>query len=69
MILSQTKYYNNHSLTITVDWKTDDYDIVSIDVEKNNTIIDVIDIFTSDEMITEVFGPIDWQLIYNQNHT
>lgn len=70
MRLSTTKHYNGFDLFIIVDWHIgNDYDIECIMIQGKQGIIDVTDMFTSDEMLAEIFGEIDWQLIYNQNHT
>lgn len=69
MRLSTTKNYNGFDATIIVDWRNgNDYDIISIIIQGKYGFIDVTDMFTSDEMIAEIFGHIDWQMIYNQNH-
>jgi len=70
MRLSTTRHFNNYEATLIVDWRNgNDYDIISILIESENRRIDVTDMFTSDEIIEEIFGAIDWQMIYNQNHT
>ena len=70
MRLSTTKHYNGYDAFLIVNWRNgNDYDIESVIIQGKNGIIDVTDMFTSDEMIAEIFGHIDWQMIYNQNHT
>jgi hypothetical protein len=70
MILSTSKTFKNYEAMIIVNWRDgNDYDIESIIIQSKNGIIDVTDMFTSDEIIEEIFGAIDWQMIYNQNHT
>lgn len=70
MRLSTTKHYNGCDAFLIINWRDgDDYDIESVIFQGKNGIIDVTDMFTSDEMLTEIFGHIDWQMIYNQNHT
>ncbi len=55
---------------IIVNWRDgNDYDIESVMIQGKQGMIDVTDMFTSDEIIEEIFGAIDWQMIYNQNHT
>lgn len=70
MRLSTTKHYKGYEVFLIVYWRDgNDYDIESVIIHSQNGMIDVTDMFTSDEMITEIFGHIDWQMIYNQNHT
>ena len=70
MILSTSKTFKNYEAMILVNWRNgNDYDIESVIIQGKNGIIDVTDMFTSDEIIEEIFGAIDWQMIYNQNHT
>ena len=70
MILSTTKQFKNNEATIIVNWRDgNDYDIISIVIGSYLNRVDVTDMFTSDEIIEEIFGAIDWQMIYNQNHT
>jgi hypothetical protein len=70
MRLSTTKHYNGYDAFLIVNWRNgNDYDIESVIIQSKNGIIDVTDMFTSDEIIEEIFGAIDWQMIYNQNHT
>jgi hypothetical protein len=70
MILSTSKTFKNYEAMIIVNWRDgNDYDIESVIIQSKNGIIDVTDMFTSDEIIEEIFGAIDWQMIYNQNHT
>jgi hypothetical protein len=70
MILSTTKQFHNSEATIIVDWRDgNDYDIIQIKIDNWTSCIDVTDMFTSDEILEEIFGAIDWQMIYNQNHT
>jgi len=70
MLLSTTKHYNGYDVFLIVYWRNgNDYDIESVIIQSKNGIIDVTDMFTSDEMLAEIFGQIDWQMIYNQNHT
>jgi len=70
MKLSTTRLFENSEATIIVDWRNGkDYDIIQIRIDNWTSSIDVTDMFTSDEIIEEIFGAIDWQMIYNQNHT
>jgi len=70
MRLSTTKHYNGYDAFLIVNLRNgNDYDIESVIIQSKNGIIDVTDMFTSDEIIEEIFGAIDWQMIYNQNHT
>jgi hypothetical protein len=70
MILSTSKQFHNSEAMIIVNWRDgNDYDIESVIIQGKQGIIDVTDMFTSDEIIEEIFGAIDWQMIYNQNHT
>jgi hypothetical protein len=70
MILSTTKTFKNYEAMIIVNWRDgNDYDIESVMIQGKQGMIDVTDMFTSDEIIEEIFGAIDWQMIYNQNHT
>lgn len=70
MRLSTTKNYNGYDAFLIVNWRDgNDYDIESVIIQGKQGVIDVTDMFTSDEMLAEIFGEIDWQLIYNQNHT
>jgi len=67
MRLSTTKHYNGFDAFIIVNWRDgNDYDIDSVIIQGKQGIIDVTDMFTSDEMIKEVFGEIDWQEVYNE---
>jgi predicted dehydrogenase len=70
MILSTSKTFKDYEAMIIVNWRDgNDYDIESVIIQGKNGMIDVTDMFTSDEIIEEIFGAIDWQMIYNQNHT
>jgi len=67
MKLSTTRQFNNYDATIIVDWRNgNDYDIISIAIQTEFSRIDVTDMFTSDEIIEAVFGPIDWELVYRE---
>lgn len=67
MRLSTTKSFNGFDATIIVNWRNgNDYDIISIIIQSKNGFIDVTDMFTSDEIIAEIFGQIDWQEVYNE---
>jgi len=68
MLLSTTKNYDNYNATIIVNWRNEnDYDVVSVELENENNCFDVTDMFSSHYMITEIFGDIDWELVYRQN--
>jgi hypothetical protein len=70
MILSTSKTFKDYEAMIIVNWRDgNDYDIESVIIQGKQGMIDVTDMFTSDEIIEEIFGAIDWQMIYNQNHT
>jgi hypothetical protein len=63
MKLSTTRLFENSEATIIVDWRNGkDYDIIQIRIDNWTSSIDVTDMFTSDEIIEAVFGPIDWEL-------
>jgi hypothetical protein len=67
MLLSTTKNYNNYNATIIVDWRNEnDYDVYSVELENENNFFDVTEMFESQYMITEIFGDIDWELVYRQ---
>lgn len=68
MLISTTKHYNNYNATIVVDWRSgNDYDVVSVQLENETNIVEVTDMFTTESLITEIFGAIDWELVYRQN--
>jgi C-terminal processing protease CtpA/Prc len=67
MKLCKNKSFQNFDAFIIVDWRNgNDYDIISIAIQTEFSRIDVTDMFTSDEIIEAVFGPIDWELVYRE---
>jgi hypothetical protein len=72
MLLSTTKKFNQCDASITIEYRNNnDYDIIEVGLEKETessyNFIDVTDLFSSDIIITEIFGEIDWELVYREN--